>query len=198
MPTILSSRHGYAARRGSRAGSALAVREGRAPSPQGPAENGLPPATRGKRQGIGPPLSFHAPNGAPDVPVRHTRGPGLADASASSAGMAAVRKGVKLLSVGKDLKARSCTAKNRNGPSRKPAADIHGLRPLQRDRSRRQKPLNGALKGVTYTKPYEAASSAPSDALTNPRAQNPPRGYRCWRRRAGQNAKIFPFRENMR
>jgi hypothetical protein len=162
---------GYAARRGSRAGSALVVREGRAPSSQGPAENGLPPATRGKRQGIGPPLSFHAPNGAPDVPVRHTRGLGLADASASSAGMAAVRKGVKPLSVGKVLKARTCTAKNRNGPSRKPAADIHGSRPLQRDRSRRQKPLNGALKGVTYTKPYEAASSAPSDALTNPRAK---------------------------
>ncbi len=67
------SRHGYAARRGSQAGSALLVQEGREPAPKGPAENGLPPATRGKRRGTGPTLSFHAPNGAPDVPVRHAR-----------------------------------------------------------------------------------------------------------------------------
>jgi hypothetical protein len=82
------------------------------------------------------------------------------------------------LSARKGLKARSCTAKNRNGPSRKPAADIHGSQPLQRGRSRRQKPLNGALRGATYTKPYEAAPSAPSDALTNPRAKFSPRGCR--------------------
>jgi len=35
--------------------------------------------------------------------------------------------------------------------------------PLQRDRSRGQKPLNGALKGATYKQSVEAASSAPSD-----------------------------------
>jgi hypothetical protein len=52
------SRHGYAARRGSQAGSALSVREGRVPSSKGPAENGLPPATRGKWRGIGPTPSF--------------------------------------------------------------------------------------------------------------------------------------------
>ncbi|AOF89982.1 hypothetical protein BSY16_2946 [Sinorhizobium sp. RAC02] len=92
-PYSVHPARGYAARRGSQAGSVLAVREGREPSPEGPAENGLPPATRGKRQGIGPTLSFHAANGAPDVPVRHARRLGLADASASSAGMAAVRKG---------------------------------------------------------------------------------------------------------
>ena len=80
------------------------------------------------------------------------------------------------LSVGKGLKARTCAAKNRNGPSRKPAADMPGSQPLQRDRSRRQKPLNGALRGVTYTNPYEAAPSAPSDALANPRAKLSPRG----------------------
>ena len=59
-PCLQSSHpaEGYAARRGSQAGSALAVREGRRPSPEGPAENGLPPATRGKRQGIGPPCRF--------------------------------------------------------------------------------------------------------------------------------------------
>ena len=33
------------------------------------------------------PFRFHAPNGAPGVPVRHTRGQETADASASSAGM---------------------------------------------------------------------------------------------------------------
>jgi hypothetical protein len=172
---------GYAARRGSRAGSALVVREGRAPSPQGPAENGLPPATRGKRQGIGP----------TPVVSRPKRRAGCACAAHKGAGsggcVGIVRRDGssperrQTLSVGKVLKARSCTAKNRNGPSRKPAADIHGLRPLQRDRSRRQKPLNGALRGVTYTNSYEAAPSAPSNALANPRAEKPPRGYLRWR-----------------
>ncbi len=86
VPTILPSRHGYTARRDSEAGSARGVGKRRKTSRTGPAENGLPPATWGKRWGVGPILSFHASNGAPDVPVRHTRRPGLADASASSAG----------------------------------------------------------------------------------------------------------------
>jgi hypothetical protein len=162
---------GYAARRGSRAGSALVVREGRAPSPQGPAENGLPPATRGKRQ-------RHRTSPVVSRPERRAGCACAAHKGAGSGGCVGIvrRDGSsperrQTLSAGKDLKARSCTAKNRNGPSRKPAADIHGSRPLQRDRSRRQKPLNGALRGVTYTKPYEAAPSAPSDALTKPRAE---------------------------
>ncbi|AOF88748.1 hypothetical protein BSY16_3785 [Sinorhizobium sp. RAC02] len=154
---------GYAARRGSQAGSALSVREGREPSPEGPAENGLPPATRGKRQGIGQTLSFHArtarrmclcgTQGGWVWRMRRHRPPGWQQSGRG-----------KPLSVHNVLKVRSCAAKNRNGPSRKPAADIHRHRPLQRDRSRRQKPLNGALKGATYTHFYEAASSAPSDA----------------------------------
>jgi len=50
---------GYAARRGSQAGSALVMREGRAPSSQGSAENGLPPAIRGIWRGCrtGPAIS---------------------------------------------------------------------------------------------------------------------------------------------
>ncbi len=86
MPTIHPSRHGYTVRRGSEAGSARGLGKRRKTPRTGPAENGLPPATWGKRWGVGPTLSFHAPDGAPDVPVRHTRRPGLADASASSAG----------------------------------------------------------------------------------------------------------------
>ena len=70
----------------------------------------------GNGRGIGPALSFHAPNGAPDVPVRHTRGPDLADASASSAGMAAVRKGVKPFPP-----ARS----SRRGPARRKTGQAH-------------------------------------------------------------------------
>jgi hypothetical protein len=60
-PCLLSSHpaEGYAARRGSRAGSALVMREGRAPSSQGSAENGLPPAIRGIWRGCrtGPAIS---------------------------------------------------------------------------------------------------------------------------------------------
>ena len=44
----------------------------------------------GRAVGPGPPL--HAPNGAPGVPVRHTRRPGVMDASASSAGAAFSRE----------------------------------------------------------------------------------------------------------
>ena len=51
---------------------------------------------------------------------------------------------------------------------------------LQRDRSRGQKPLNGALKGATYILTIEAASSAPSGMLfETPRAAKPLRGYWC-------------------
>ncbi len=52
-------------------------------------------------------------------------------------------------------------------------------RPLQRDRSRGQKPLNGVLRGATYNISIEAASSAPSEMLfENPRVEKPLRG--CW------------------
>ena len=37
--------------------------------------------------------------------------------------------------------------------------------PLQRDWSRGQKPLNGALKGATYIPFHEATSSTPSECL---------------------------------
>jgi len=53
-------------------------------------------------------------------------------------------------------------------------------RALQRDRSRGQKPLNGALKGATYIISVEAALSAPSELLfETPRAAKPLRGYWC-------------------
>ncbi len=87
-----SSRCGYTARRCGEAGSALLAGDGRKPSPRGLAENGLPPATRGKRRGVGPGPPLHASNGASGVPVRHTRGPGVMDASASSAGAAFSRE----------------------------------------------------------------------------------------------------------
>jgi len=58
VPTIPPSRHGYTARRCSEAGSARGGRGRRRTSRTGPAENGLPPATRGKREGVGPALSL--------------------------------------------------------------------------------------------------------------------------------------------
>jgi hypothetical protein len=139
------SRRGYTARRCSEAGSALVVREGRKPSSRGRAENGLPPATRGKRQGIGRTLSFHTPNGAPDVPVRHTRGPGSGgcvgivrrdDRSPEGEPFRPVRHGVR-----PDDKTGRPIPETGEG-HRRP-------RLLQRDRSRGHKPLNGALKGAT-------------------------------------------------
>ena len=120
MPILRASRRGYTARRCSEAGSALWVREGRKPSSKGSAENGLPPATRGKRRDIGPTLRFTAPNGAPGVPVRHTRGTGLADASASSAGRKAVRG--EASPSGSPRRAAGC--KNGDVPFRKPARTI--------------------------------------------------------------------------
>jgi len=52
MPTISPFRHGYTGRRAGETGSALVVKGRREPSPSGSVENGLPPATRGKRQGF--------------------------------------------------------------------------------------------------------------------------------------------------
>ena len=159
VPTIPPSRHGYTARRCSEAGSARGGRGRRRTSRTGPAENGLPPATRGKRSGVGPALSLHAPNGAPGVPVRHTRGQEMADASASSAGMDTVRKEAPSVRFAME---RGADAKTER-PVPETGEDHPRPLPLQRDRSRGQKPLNGALKGATYKQSVEAASSAPSD-----------------------------------
>ena len=61
-------------------------------------------------------------------------------------------------------------------------------RPLQRDPSRRQKPLNGVLKGAAYTISIEAALSAPSEMLfETPRAAQSLRGYWCGN--GGEEAK---------
>ncbi len=72
VPTISPFRHGYTGRRAGEAEPVPVVKGRREPSPSGSAENGLPPATRGKRQGFGPACRFRCPNGASDVPVRHT------------------------------------------------------------------------------------------------------------------------------
>ena len=52
MPTISPSRRGYTARRRGEAGSARGVGGRRRTPCTGPAENGLPPATRGKRRAL--------------------------------------------------------------------------------------------------------------------------------------------------
>ena len=144
VPTISPSHHGYTVRRDSEAGSARGLGRRRRTPCIGPAENGLPPATWGKRRGVGPILPLHAPDGAPDVPVRHTRRPGLADASASSAGMETRRK-AKNLPPGSPRRAVPVS----NGDALPGNRRAHPRsRPLQRDPSRGQKPLNGAPDGV--------------------------------------------------
>ncbi|WP_312418261.1 hypothetical protein, partial [Shinella sp.] len=65
------------------------------------------------------------------------------------------------------------------------------------DRSRGQKPPNGAPEGVTYSFSVEAASGAPSECFLKPR------GNRRVDISAGgpahaANAKFFPFPRNMR
>ena len=60
---------GVAARRGRRFGWRKDVRR----HPEGLAETGLPPATRGKRRACRTDPAVFQPNRAPDVPVRHAR-----------------------------------------------------------------------------------------------------------------------------
>ncbi|TCN46369.1 hypothetical protein EV665_10441 [Shinella granuli] len=165
VPTILPSRHGYAARRGSEVGPALVAGEGREPAPQGPAENGLPPATRGKRRGVGPTLPFHAPDGAPGVPVRHTRGPGPADASASSAGVKPLREGCESAFPSAIAMARDCACQNGGAHpgNRRQASTAPAL--AEGPQSRAKTAERGAERCRRYNFSDEAASSAPSDAL---------------------------------
>jgi len=93
-------------------------------SRSGLAENGLPPATRGERRVSDRPSSLEARKSAPGVPVRHT-------------GWLA---GWFRRTVQKSVRSIGDT-----GGKHRPVG------PPQRDRSRGQKPPNGALKGVAYS-----------------------------------------------
>ena len=88
-PLIPPRIHRKALRRGG--GGALGG-EGREPSPRGPAENGLPPATRGKRRGVGSVPWFH-PRTARRACLCGTQGGrDWRTASASSAGVTFFRE----------------------------------------------------------------------------------------------------------
>lgn len=83
----------------------------------------------------------------------------MADASALSADVDTVRKEAPSVRFAME---RGADAKTER-PVPETGEDHPRPLPLQRDRSRGQKPLNGALKGATYKQSVEAAFSAPSD-----------------------------------
>mgnify|MGYP005760502977 CR=1 FL=1 len=74
VPILPLSRRGYTRRRPGEAGPALVVKGRREPSSSGSAENGLPPARRGKQMVPDRPPASDARKSAPGVPVRHTGG----------------------------------------------------------------------------------------------------------------------------
>jgi hypothetical protein len=106
-----------------------------------------PSGDTGKWRDVGPILPFHAPNGAPGVPVRHTRGrnwrmrrhrpPGWKQAGWFERTARPYRQGVR-------YGCQTAMPLPETGGQHPP------FPPLQRDRSRGQKPLNGALKGASY------------------------------------------------
>jgi hypothetical protein len=128
VPTLPLSRRGYTRRRPGEARPALVVKGRREPSSSGSAENGLPPARRGKQMVSDRPPASDARKSAPGVPVRHTGG---------STGMVSPD-----LQVRRDAGARSLGTRETGGQT-----PPHST--LQRDRSRGQKPPNGALRGAT-------------------------------------------------
>ena len=141
-PTILAPRHGYTARRRGEAGSAIAIRERRKPASEWPAENGLPPATRGKRRASNRAFRFTSERRAGRACAAH-KGAGMADASALSAGMGS--SGEVRLSVRRRQDARLRMKKrNRSSPGNRQKRSS-GPALAERPRSR-AKPLNGARK----------------------------------------------------
>ena len=143
---------GVAARRGRRFGWRKDVRR----HPEGSAETGLPPATGGKRRACRTDPAVFQPNRAPDVPVRHAR---------------------RRASIARRLRGFPRFARCR---WRRPACPQSP--PSQRDRSRRQKPPNGAPEGVTlnyskrgsFRRPVRPAHDAPTGEARS--------GWQSWRR----------------
>ena len=156
---------GVAARRGRRFGWRKDVRR----HPEGSAETGLPPATRGKRRACRTDPAVFQPNRAPDVPVRHAR---------------------RRASIARRPRGNPRFARRRWRPPACPQSP-----PSQRDRSRRQKPPNGAPEGVTTTTITEAASGAPSDQPMTPRLAKPGRdgshGNKFFENEAPKRARHF-------
>ena len=136
---------GVAARRGRRFGWRKDVRR----HPEGSAETGLPPATREKRRACRTDPAVFQPNRAPDVPVRHAR---------------------RRASIAWRLRGFPRFARRR---WRRPACPQSP--PSQRDRSRRQKPPNGAPEGVILNYSKRGTTGAPSDQPMTPRLAKPGR-----------------------
>ena len=139
---------GVAARRGRRFGWRKDVRR----HPEGLAETGLPPATREKRRACRTDPAVFQPNRAPDVPVRHAR---------------------RRASIAWRLRGYLRFARRR---WRQPACPQSP--PSQRDRSRRQKPPNGAPEGVILNYSKRGTTGAPSDSEIEPRRKGG-RGRTC-------------------
>ena len=137
-----------AARRGRRFGWRKDVRR----HPEGSAETGLPPATREKRRACRTDPAVFQPNRAPDVPVRHAR---------------------RRASIAWRLRGYPRFAQCR---WRRPACPQSP--PSQRDRSRRQKPPNGAPEGVILNYSKRGTTGAPSDSEIEPRRKGG-RGRTC-------------------
>jgi hypothetical protein len=124
MPTIPHPALGYTARRCGEAGSARGVRERRETSCTGPAENGLPPATRGKRRDIGPILPFQ-PRTARRACLCGTQGGGTGGC------VGIVRRDGNRPGGGNTFRriAKVCaTDVKRPCPARKPVVNIHQSR----------------------------------------------------------------------
>ena len=136
--------------------------EGRKLSPRGPAENGLPPATRGKRRASDRPSASRPERRAGRACAAH-KGAGLADASASSAGMKPLRKGLPFRPP--SPRRAMADAKTESGL----ILETDGKHPpgpafAERPRSRAKTAERGAeRRHIHISDP--ATSSAPSDAL---------------------------------
>ena len=111
--------------------------------------NWSPSGDTGEAAGLSDRSCRFQPNRAPDVPVRHAR---------------------RRASIARRLRGYPRFVRCRWRPPACPQSP-----PSQRDRSRRQKPPNGAPEGVTTTTKTEAASGAPSDQPMTPRLAKPGR-----------------------
>ena len=127
---------GVAARRGRRFGWRKDVRR----HPEGPRGNWSPSGDTGEAAGLSDRSCRLQPKRAPDVPVRHAR---------------------ERASIAWRLRGYPRFARCRWRPPACPQSP-----PSQRDRSRRQKPPNGAPEGVILNYPIRGTAGAPSEHFT--------------------------------
>ena len=127
-----------------------------------------PSGDTGEAAGYRTDPAVSAPNGASGVPVRHTRGrnwrmrrhrPQEWKQAGRWQHFPPYRQGVRY----------GCQTAM---PFPETGGQHPPVPPLQRDRSRGQKPPNGAPEGVTYLFSVEAASGAPSECSLKPHGRN--------------------------